>query len=449
MKLPQGSRLPAPLQLFRWISDPITLMQECARQYGDVFTMHWPGFSPCIFLSHPQAIQELMAADASKIDAGMNLLEPLIGVNSLLALDGNAHERQRKLLLPPFHGERMKAYGDLMLEFTDRVIDQWKTSEPFLVRSAMQDISLQIILRAVFGVEGEQQKRLTTLLKSLLTFMASPMNSTLLFVPALQLDLGEWSPYGKFLRELKEIDQLIFAEIQKRRTVSHSTSEDILSLLLSVQDEDGQPMSDIEIRDELITMLFAGQETTASALAWSLYWVTSTPGVLGKLRDEVASLGEHFQPMEIARLPYLTAVCQETLRIYPVAIIAFPRTLKTSLEIMDWQFEPGSRLYPCIYLTHHRPELYPEPDKFIPERFLDRQFSVYEFFPFGGGNRRCVGMAFALFEMKLALARIVSKLDLALVDPRPLKPVRFGITMAPPADFKLVATRQLSKVASR
>ena len=211
---------------------------------------------------------------------------------------------------------------------------------------------------------------------------------------------------------------------------------------MSARDEAGQPMTDEELRDELMTLLMAGHETTASALTWALYWVYHLPEVHDKLLHELNPLGNDAHPYEIAKLPYLTAVCQETLRIYPVAITAFFRIPKEPFQVMGYEFEAGTGLIPCIYLTHHREDIYPEPKRFRPERFLERQFSQYEYLPFGGGNRRCIGLAFAQFEMKLVLATIVSRFQLALVDRRPVKPVRRGLTVAPPGGMRMVVTSE-------
>ena len=248
-----------------------------------------------------------------------------------------------------------------------------------------------------------------------------------------------WSPQGRFKSQLKQIDQLVYDEIQQRRKQLLDPSHiDILSLLLTARDEAGQPMTDVEIRDELITLLATGYETTPSALTWALYWIHQLPVVHDKLLKELNTLAQDSDPSEITRLPYLTAVCQETLRIYPLAIITFPRILKSSFNLMGYQFEADTVLLPSPYLTHHREELYPEPKQFRPERFLERQFSPYEYLPFGGGNRRCIGMVLAQIMMKLVLATILSRWKLTLADSRPVKPVRHGVTVAPPGNMRMI-----------
>ncbi|HEY9804930.1 MAG TPA: cytochrome P450, partial [Candidatus Obscuribacterales bacterium] len=235
-----------------------------------------------------------------------------------------------------------------------------------------------------------------------------------------------------------QIDQLLYAEIQARRQHPDPASADILSLLLSAQDETGKGMSDVELKDELMTLLLAGHETTASAIAWAFYWVHKFPHIREKMLQELATLGETPDPVSLARLPYLTAVCHETLRIYPIAVLTVPRAVKEPVELMGYSLQPGARLYGCIYLIHHRPDLYPDSKQFKPERFLERQFSPYEFLPFGGGIRRCIGEALALFEMKLVLATILQRYELELADPTPERPKRRGVTLGPEKGVKMV-----------
>ena len=242
------------------------------------------------------------------------------------------------------------------------------------------------------------------------------------------------------MRRIKEIDDLIYAEISDRRAQADSSRTDILSLMMAARDQQGQPMTDVELRDELMTLLVAGHETTATSLAWALYWIHHLPEVREKLLQELDTLADHPDPTSIVRLPYLNAVCQETLRIYPVAMLALNRVVKSPLQIAGYQFEPGTLLIPCIYLTHHREDLYPQAKQFKPERFLERQFSPYEYLPFGGGNRACIGMAFAQFEMKLVLATVLSRWQLELADSKPVEPVRKGALLGPAQGVRMTVT---------
>ncbi|MBD2495838.1 cytochrome P450 [Nostoc sp. FACHB-280] len=434
MKLPDSPKIPKFMQLLQWIYQPLQLMENSAKAHGDCFTLWLTNKQPMVFLSHPQAIQQLFTENLSNLDSrgSAQILQPLLGENSLILLSGTSHQRQRKLLTPPFHGDRMKAYGNIIANITKEVISQWKFDQPFSLRDSMQEISLRVILQAVFGIiEGERYTELKKLLASILDLSGSNLRATISFLPIMQVDLGSWSPWGIFLHQRKQIDQLLYAEIQERRSHPESSGNDILSLMMSARDENGAPMTDVELRDELMTLLVAGHETTASALTWALYWIHRQPQIRQKLLSELDSFGNNADLEEITRLPYLTAVCQETLRIYPIVMITIPRIVKQPIEIMNRQFEPGTLLVGCIYLTHRRSDLYAEPQQFKPERFLERQYSLYEYLPFGGSNRRCLGMAFALFEMKLVLATILSHVDLALVDNSRVKPIRRGVTLAP------------------
>lgn len=445
MKLPDGPGTPPILQTIEAIAHPLERLEKCAQRYGDPFTSRVLGFPPIVTFSSPQAIQEIFTADPSLFDsgAGNRNIQFLLGDNSLILLDGERHQRQRRLLTPPFHGERMRTYGKLICNIAEQVISQWTIGNPFLVRASMQEISLRVILRVVFGIdEGERFQQLRQLLSSLLDSIGSPLGSSFIFMRLLRKDLGSWSPWGRFLRQKQQIDELLYAEIRQRRDEPNRSGEDILSLMMAARDEQGQAMTDVELRDELLTLLFAGHETTASALAWALYWIYQIPEVRDKLLEELDGFGDDADPSAFAKLPYLNAVCQETLRIYPVAMFTFVRILKQPLKIMGYEFDAKTVLAGCIFLTHQRPELYPEPKQFRPERFLERQFSPYEYLPFGGSNRRCIGMAFAQFEMKLVLATILSRFQLSLADRRPVKPVRRGITLSPPPDMRMVPTSQ-------
>lgn len=437
-----GPKTPQFIQLLEAIARPTERLDADAKRYGDVYISKLSGFRPFVLFSHPQAIQQILTADPSLFDSGIGnqILHPLVGDYSLLLLDGSSHQRQRKLLTPPFHGDRMKSYGNLICEITNQVMNQQVVGEIFSMRSVMQEISLKIILRAVFGLdETDKFQEISKLLSSILDAVGSPLNSTLLFVPALQKDLGAWSPWGKFIRQRQAINKLIYDEIKTRRVENNILGEDILSLMMSAKDENGQSMTDSELRDELMTLLFAGHETTASALAWAFYWIHKLPEVKAKLLAEINTIGNNFDANVVVKLPYLTAVCQETLRIYPIAMFTFARILKAPMQIMGYDFEPGTQLTPCIYLTHQREDIYPEPKKFKPERFLTRQFSPYEFLPFGGSNRRCIGMAFALFEMKLVITKVLSHWQMNLAETKPVQPVRRGITLAPSGGVKMMA----------
>ncbi len=446
--LPNGPTMPVFLRLIKFITQPTQYLDEFSQIYGDTFTVWGRQNTPIVYFSQPQALQQIFNADASKLEAGRGNrgLKFLLGDNSLVLLDGDRHQRDRQLLTPPFHGERMRAYGETICEISREVSDNWKIGKPFNIRQSMQEISLRVILRLVFGVdEGEKFQQLRQLINSLLEITSSPLMSSSFFFPFLQKDWGAWSPWGKILRQKQQVDELIFELIRARRAESNSNRQDILSLMLAARYEDGSQLSEEELRDELMTLLIAGHETTASALTWAFYWLDRSPEVREKLLAELASV--EGEVSAIAKLPYLTAVCSETLRIYPIAISAFIRIVRAPLEIMGYKLPVGAVVIPSIYLAHHREEVYPEPKQFKPERFLERQYSQYEYLPFGGGNRRCIGMAFAQYEMKLVLATILSRFEVSLVNKRPVKPVRRGLTLAAPAGMRMVVTgeRKLAK----
>ena len=450
-------KLPAWLQHLRWVGDPIGYMESAAQQYPEIFAAKVVGFSGnLVFVNDPKAIQEILTNDASvttrtaktrtyTAPGHLNrILSPLLGDSSVIMLDGDRHRRRRQLLMPPFHGDRMRAYGQSICDLTMRAFDKVPLNQQFSARAVTQEISLDIIMQTVFGMaEGDRFQPLKRLLASMSDLFRSPLSSSFLFFPALQKDLGAWSPWGNFVRERQQLDALIYAEIAERR-LQPGDRIDILSMLMSAEDESGQPMTDAELRDELMTLLFAGHETTATAMSWALYWLHRLPAVREKLLQELATLGTAPDLMDLFRLPYLTAVCNETLRIHPVAMLTFSRVVQEPTAMLGYRLDQGNLVVGCIYLLHQREDLYPEPKQFRPERFLERQFTPYEFMPFGGGARRCIGEALALFEMKLALAMILSRYQLALAGTKPETPQRRGVTLAPARGVQMVMTGRVS-----
>lgn len=443
MKLPPGPQTPTFIQTLQWVFRPMPYMEECAKRYGDIFSIRLgTKFDPLVFVSNPKALQQILSSDTKQFEAPgqfNGIFEFLLGKQSVIMLSGAAHQRQRQLMMPPFHGERMRTYGDTIDNITNDIINKWQIGKPFSARSVTQAIALRTILEAVFGLyEGPRAEKLEKLLSKLLDETGTPLSVTMLYFPALQKDLGAWSPWGRFLRQRQQVDQLIYEEIRERRKNPDSSRTDILSMLIAARDEQGQSMTDEELRDELMTLLIAGHETTATALAWALYWIHKLPEVRQKLVEELDSLGNDADSNAIFKLPYLNAVCSETLRIYPVGMLTFPRVPKEPVSLGSYDLEPGTVLMGSIYLIHQREDLYPEPKQFKPERFLERQYSPYEFLPFGAGARRCIGFAFALFEMKIALAKILSRVELALADDREVKPIRRGLVTAPNRSIQLV-----------
>jgi len=451
MQLPNTLKTSAFQQKLQWLADPVKYMEKAAQQYPDLFTAEVVGFGDTqLFVNHPQAIQEILTNDRNKflaIGEANRILQPLIGEYSMLMVEGDRHKRRRQLIMPIFHGERMRAYGQIICNIAEKILSQLSINSSFLALTVMEEISAQVILETVFGLsKGERCQKLKHLIPTFTSeIFRSPLNSSLLFFSFLQKDLGAWSPWGKFLRQRQQIDQLLYAEITERRQQPNPDQIDILSLLMSARDEAGNLMTDQELRDDLMTLIVAGYETTATAMTWGLYWIHQKPEVRQKLLQELDTLGESPDPMSIFRLPYLTAVCNETLRINPVGILTLPRVVQEPVELLGHPLEPGTVVVGCIYLTHQREDLYPQPRQFKPERFLERQFSPYEFIPFGAGARGCVGQALAVFEMKLVLATILSRYQIELVDRRPERPHRRGVTLGPITGVKMVITERRAR----
>lgn len=444
-QLPNSINSPRWWQLINWIADPIGCQQKYSQKYGDIFSMRLGKLGSFVVIGNPQVIQEIFSQD-SQFDIGRAnyLAEPLLGRNSLILMDGERHRRERKLLMPPFHGERLQTYAQQICSITKEITNQWQMGQAFVARSTMQQVSLEVILRIVFGLkEGERYQQIKPLLTTWLNMTDSPLRSSILFFQFLQKDWGNWSPWGRMQGRQKQIYELLQTAIEDKRTKNYEKENDVLSLMMAVRDEDGQVMTDEELKDELLTMLFAGHETTATTLAWALYQIHKNPEVLEKLKQEINSLGKNPQPMEIANLPYLTAVCQETLRMYPVIPTLFPRITKKSVNIAGYQFDSETPLMPSIYLVHYREDLYPQPQQFKPERFLDKQYSHYEYIPFGGGSRRCLGYALALLEIKLVLATVLLNYRLTLQEDKPVKLQRRGFTLAPVAGIRMVMTGKI------
>ena len=458
-KLPDGPKTPKLLQQLHSLADPLGYLEAAAREpYGDIFQANTLGLSvaagfsgPLIFVSHPQALQQIFMNPKQFTSPGElnGFMRPFVGDYGLVTASGSSHKRQRKLLMPPFHGARMHFYGEIMCNQASLAIGQLKMGQIFSASTAMQELSLQIILETIFGVkQRERAELLKQSLKNLSEIFDSPLTSIWMFFPILQKDLGPLTSWGYFCREMHQVDEIIYTEIRERRQQPDPSRTDILSLLIATQDEAGQAMDDVELRDQLMTLLIAGKESASTAMTWALYWIHHLPEVGKKLLAELDTLEENPEPMSIVKLPYLTAFCNEVLRIYPSIITLFPRVVQEEVELLGYSLPPGKVLIPCVYLTHHREDLYPEPKQFKPERFLERKYSNYEFLPFGGGSRRCIGDAFSIYEMKLVLATILSNYKLELAEEKPVKPQRRGVNITPAGDVKMVMKGQRSRQAT-
>ncbi|MGA1625822.1 MAG: cytochrome P450 [Prochlorothrix sp.] len=440
------STTPPWLQFFQWAFDPVGYQERNHRQLGDLFrayiTLTPSQYQRLLILSDPKAIQQMLSQDTGQIFSAPGevnaMLAPLLRNNSIVLVSGPTHRRRRQMVTPPFHGERLKVFGDLILSIAQEVMAEVPTDRAFSARVRMQQLTMRVILEAVFGMhQSDRYRTLEKLLADRLNMTSTPLTSLALFLPWLQKDWGPWSAGHKVDRLKAATDEILFAEIQERREAGVADRRDILSLLMTATDENGEAMSTPELRDELMTLLMAGHETTATALTWALYWLHRQPETLTTIRSELASVSTPWDPMELLRLPYLSAFCNEVLRIHPIAMFTFPRRVEQPTTLLGHELEVGDILMGSIYLLHQREDLYPNPHIFRPERFLEREYSPYEFMPFGAGVRRCVGSALALYEMKLTVAHLVHHWDFSLETQRTLKPHRRGVTLGPDGEVML------------
>ena len=432
--MPAGSRAPRPLQTARWIARPAAFMEDSARRYGDMFTLKIANEGTWVFLHHPEAVKQVFRGDPRLLHAGEAnvVLLPVLGSHSVLLLDDDAHMAQRKLLLPPFHGERMRGYEDTMAEVARRELERWPAGEALAAWPTMQAITLEVIMRTVFGVrEGDRVERLGAVLRESLSWVTEPRR----MAQMAMLGPRRIAERGTLRRALDPADELIYEEIRARRDAPDlADRDDVLSLLLQATHDDGSAMSDKELRDELMTLLVAGHETSATALAWALEALTHHPAALARLRDEVDA-GED---------TYLDAVVKETLRLRPVIALVL-RRLTEPMEIGGRLLPAGVNVAPCIYLVHRRADVYDEPRAFRPERFLENQPGTYTWIPFGGGVRRCLGASFAQFEMKVVLRELVARLDIRAARPQPERRVRRAIVFAPERGGDIVVEPRSAK----
>lgn len=427
-QLPPGPRMPALLQTFGFWSRPTASLERSRARYGRRYTIRLFGQPPVVVISDPEEIKQVLMSPADVLHPGegARLLEPLVGPNSLILLDEEPHLEQRKLLLPAFHGERMQALADLMQELTEQEISSWPLGEPIALHPRLQRLTLEIVLRAVFGLErGARLERLRELLTGVLAFTESPLSFLPPPPPSMERLLSVYGPFRRLQRLLAQADELIFELIEERRGEDEH-GPDVLSLLLAARHEDGSPMSAAELRDELMTALVAGHETTASQLAWAFMLLSREHVACSKLVQEIDENEDD---------AYLSATINEVMRHRPVLPNPEPRLVKQPVQIGDIEYSPGVVLMLNAYLLHHDPDIYPEPYAFRPERFLEsaggRAPGTYTWLPFGGGRRRCIGASFALMEMKIVLREVLSRFELQPLEQRPERPRRRSITISP------------------
>jgi len=427
-QLPDGPRSPPLVQIARWVAQPLQMLDDCKRRFGSVFTFSPPREAKIVIISDPELVKGIFKAPTDVLLAGVvnaTVLEPVVGKYSLLTLDGDEHIRQRRLLLPSFHGERMQAYATVMREITEANLATWPLERPFALHSMMQSITLDVILRTVFGLDTPEKAAL--LRTSLVELLEIASNPWLFFSGVVGFDPFK-VPWLRITKLKRTVDDELYRLIAEARS-SGARGTDVLSMMLGARDEVGKGMSDVEVRDELITLLLAGHETTATALAWTFDRLLAHPEVLERLRSELAAGSEE----------YLDAVIRETLRVRPI-IPLVGRHVAKPYQLGRWTLPAGSRVAPSIYLLGRRPDAYPDPERFKPERHLGTKPDPMTWIPFGGGTRRCIGMAFAMFEMRTVIQTIVPRMKLTLADGE-AKVVRRGITLAPSGGTRVVASR--------
>jgi cytochrome P450 len=433
--LPPGPRWPRALQTLWYAARPTSMLRHCRARYGRVFTIRTYGLGDMVFLADPDAVKQVFTGDRDVLHAGEAnaAMEPVLGPHSLLLLDGERHLRERKLLLPPFHGEAVRAYGRRIEEIAAREVATWPVEKPFPVKPAMQAITLEVILQAVIGVRDPVRlQRLRKLLPRLLDFNVLDMWSVWIYPPVMDSFLGR---RHKAMRAQPEVDRLLFEEIADHRS-DPDGRDDVLALLVAARDEDGEPLSDRALRDHVVTLLLAGHETTTTALAWAFERLVRHPAVLGRLADEVRR-GDGDE--------YLNAVIDETLRARPI-IWGVWRRLTAATEIAGHRLPAGTTVEPSISLLQES-EAFDDPREFRPERFADGAAPPrYTFIPFGGGPRRCIGAAFATMEMRAVLGTVLRSVELATTTARPEQPRVHHVTLVPSRGGRVVVERRLESL---
>ncbi|MDQ3742608.1 MAG: cytochrome P450 [Actinomycetota bacterium] len=422
--LPPGPRLPAWFQALGWALRPTALLRRAEAEFGEIFTLRGLAGGhdmPYVFVSNPAVIKAIATGDRDALRAGaargFDLFEPVFGPNSILLLDGAAHLRQRKLMLPPFHGERMKRYGELIAAETERRMASWPRGEPFALQEEFQHITLDVILRAVFGFDaGPALAEARERLQAWLVMLASPAA----MVPFFRNNLGPARSWTPMARQRDRIYESLYALIRERRADPRvAERDDVLSMLIGARDENGEAMTDEELRDELVTLLLAGHETTATAMAWAIELLLAHPDKLAALRADLPHGDD-----------YLNAVIHETMRLRP-PIPLFDRRVCEPIEVLGYRIPVGAVMACNIVSAHRRADVYPDPLAFRPERFLDTPPETYSWIPFGGGVRRCLGAAFALYEMRIVLRMVIERTEPRAIDPQPSRYFRRAIVLAP------------------
>ena len=428
--LPPGPRVPPIVNALRYTRDPLRFFPRLRERHGDMFTVSFPDFRKVVYLAEPSLVRELFTGDPAQLHAGeanATILEPAVGPRSVLTLDDDEHMRQRKLLLPPFHGKAVERYREIIREAAQRDLAGWPVGTPFGIRPRTQSITLEVILRAVYGLSDPQR-----FARAHRVIGEFARRSDALLLPAF-MRRGRRGPWGRFIRARNALDQLVHEEIALRRAEAGGDGrDDVLSLLMRAQHDDGSPLTDRELRDELVTVVGAGHETTATALAWAVERLVRHPDAMARLREDEDGA-------------YTDAVIRETLRSRPV-IVDVARKLTAPLRVGGYDLPAGTLVLASITGLHAREDLYPDAAAFRPERFIGEPGwagTGYTWIPFGGGVRRCLGAAFAQEEMRIVLREIATRADLRPTDPKPERPRMRNVTIAPEHEARVVLERPL------
>lgn len=437
-RLPGGprNRILANLQTAR---DPIGTPERWRRKYGDPMSAIGLDGNPALLTGTPEGVRQVFTAPPGTFEPfGAEPIGAALGEGSLLVLSGARHSAMRKLLMPPFHGQRMRVYGKQIRDITLRQTRDFATGSCFVAQDLMHAISLQTIIQLVYGVTASDRLEQAERLIGNFRQAFNPARLILpLLIPALRREFWGLGPWARLLRATRALRGFLEPDIAARRTGA-GQGTDILSLLVAARYEDGSALSDQEIFEQLQTLLQAGHSTTATALTWALHTLAQEPEAASRLREELAALGREPAPEALAGAPYLEAVCSETLRLRPI-LPATARRLVQPLTVCGYDLTPGMSVITSMLWAHSNPAVFPQPERFLPERFLDRTYTPFEFFPFGGGHRRCIGAAFGLYEMKIVLGTLLRRFQLELLTKEPVKmvqrdtlipgrPIRFRVT---------------------
>jgi cytochrome P450 family 110 len=425
--LPAGPVSPAPHQAFSWFAQPYTMLDECAQAFGDRFTLNLPVMGTAVVVHDPADVKPVFAASPADLRVGPTAayMRAVLGEDSLFLLDGEEHFRQRKMLLEGFRIPRLRAHGPMIQAVARELSAKWPVGRPFPMLAALLEVSLEVILRVSFGGElsSGRHRRIRAEIGRVLDAVSTSL--------AIAEAAASGTAPGPLGSSLETLEQLFEQECAVQRSVQGDSAGGALRVLITTLGRDGRPaLSATQLRDQLLTVLLAGHETTAAAMAWTLILLNQYPAALTMLLGELRSLGPDRRPERVEALPFLDAVIKESLRVRPVVPIVSREAVRP-VQMRDLRVPAGVRVSPCIYLAHRRPARFPDPGRFWPERFLGQRYAPSEYLPFGGGRRRCVGAALAVYQMKLVLAELLARFDFAPAFRRPVRPVRKGIIVAP------------------